>query len=81
MRQPGWAKSDLKFSINGKAVTAIKNSNGYWEVTTKYGTPGMSLILKFPLSLRSESMPDNPNRIALLYGPVVLAGQLWKRNA
>jgi uncharacterized protein len=26
--------------------------------------------------LHTESMPDNPNRIAFLYGPIVLAGQL-----
>ena len=28
------------------------------------------------IKLYTEGMPDNPNRIALLYGPVVLAGQL-----
>jgi hypothetical protein len=29
-----------------------------------------------PFSLRTESMPDNANRLAILYGPLVLAGKL-----
>jgi len=29
-----------------------------------------------PLSLRSESMPDNPDRIAIFDGPILLAGDL-----
>jgi len=77
VRQPGWAKSDLKFSVNKNSVGAIKNKNGYWEITRQWFN-GDVLSFEVPLSLRSESMPDNPNRIALLYGPLVLAGQLGK---
>jgi hypothetical protein len=32
------------------------------------------------MQVYSESMPDNKDRIALLYGPLVLAGQLGKEN-
>jgi DUF1680 family protein len=77
VRQPGWAKSDLKFSVNGKVSTAIRNQNGYWEITRLWSA-GDVISFEVPISLRSESMPDNPNRIALLYGPIVLAGQLGK---
>jgi hypothetical protein len=77
VRQPGWAKSDLKFSVNGKATTAIKNVSGYWEMTRSWNNNDV-ISFDIPMSLHSESMPDNPNRIALLYGPVVLAGQLGK---
>jgi len=28
------------------------------------------------MSLRLETMPDNPHRVAILYGPTVLAGDL-----
>ncbi|CAH1055367.1 hypothetical protein PAECIP111894_01519 [Paenibacillus pseudetheri] len=34
-----------------------------------------------PMSVRIESMPDNPNRIAFLYGPLVLAGDFGPINA
>ena len=30
------------------------------------------------MELYTEAMPDNPNRIAFKYGPIVLAGQLGK---
>src|SRR5258706_6307591 len=77
VRQPSWVKSDLKFIVNGKTSPAIKNQNGYWEITKPWST-GDVISFEIPMTLRSESMPDNPNRIALLYGPVVLAGQLGK---
>ncbi|HBS44578.1 MAG TPA: hypothetical protein DEA91_09195, partial [Paenibacillus sp.] len=34
-----------------------------------------------PMSVRIESMPDNPNRIAFLYGPLVLACDIGPINA
>jgi len=80
VRQPSWVKGDLKFSVNGKALIAIKNSNGYWEIT-KLWNNGDVINFEIPMSLRSEGMPDNPNRIALLYGPVVFSRTTWKRNA
>ncbi len=77
VRQPGWAKTYMKFSINGRASTVTKNPNGYWEITQTWNNNDV-LSFEVPMSLRAESMPDNPNRIALLYGPIVLAGQLGK---
>ena len=32
------------------------------------------------MSLRMEAMPDDPNMVALLYGPIVLAGDLGKEG-
>jgi hypothetical protein len=32
------------------------------------------------MDLYTEAMPDNPNRVALFYGPVVLAGQLGDKE-
>jgi uncharacterized protein len=77
VRQPRWAMADLQFSVNGKLVASIHHQNGYCEINRQWSN-GDLLAFEIPLSLRSESMPDNPNRIALLYGPVVLAGQLGK---
>jgi len=38
------------------------------------------LQLNLPMDLYTESMPDNPNRIAFKYGPLVLAGALGKQT-
>ncbi|MCJ7841133.1 glycoside hydrolase family 127 protein [Lederbergia sp. NSJ-179] len=32
--------------------------------------------IKIPMTLRLERMPDNPKRVAIMYGPLVLAGEL-----
>jgi uncharacterized protein len=37
---------------------------------------GDKLEVKFPFNLRLENMPDDRNRIAVMYGPMVLAGDL-----
>lgn len=37
---------------------------------------GDILEVNFPFSLRLETMPDDENRIAVMYGPMVLAGDL-----
>jgi DUF1680 family protein len=36
-------------------------------------TDGDTLICRFPMSLRTESMPDDEKLVAFLYGPLVLA--------
>ena len=45
----------------------------YIRLDRKWKT-GDTIEIQFDMNLRSESMPDNPDRIALLHGPLVLAG-------
>lgn len=40
-----------------------------------------TLRIPLPMTLRSEGTPDNPSRIALFYGPILLAGQLGTEGA
>ena len=37
---------------------------------------GDVVSVKMPFSLRVESMPDDSSRVAVMYGPLVLAGDL-----
>jgi DUF1680 family protein len=78
IRYPWWAKNGVQVTVNGKAVTAEKDAAGYLVVNRQWRNND-AVNISFPMNLYSESMPDNPNRIALLYGPVVLAGQLGKQ--
>jgi DUF1680 family protein len=53
--------------------------DGYYVIDRKWKWGnGMKIKLSFDMSVYTESMPDNPNRIAFKYGPIVLAGQLGK---
>ncbi len=76
-REPRWVNMGMKVMVNGKSVPAVANSFGYIEVKRKWGSNDR-VELTLPMSLHTEAMPDNPNRIAFLYGPLVLAAQLGK---
>ncbi len=75
IRHPWWASKGVGVQVNGKKSNAIPDSLGYIVVDRSWKT-GDSVEITLPMSLYTEGMPDNNKRIALLYGPVVLAGQL-----
>lgn len=75
IRQPWWAKNDATITVNGKAYKAEKDANGFLVINKKWNDND-KIDIAFEMSLYTESMPDNNNRVALLYGPVVLAGNL-----
>ncbi|MEP7269765.1 MAG: beta-L-arabinofuranosidase domain-containing protein [Saprospiraceae bacterium] len=75
IRHPWWAFQPVTATINGKVSSLAIDSNGYFSITRKWKN-NVRLEIKLPMELYSESIPDNKNRIAFLYGPLVLAGQL-----
>lgn len=78
LRRPWWMSANWQLKINGKPIEAIAQANGYYSINRKWKN-GDVLELDMPMQLYTESMPDNPNRIAFLYGPLVLAGQLGNK--
>ena len=77
VRQPWWTTNDVTVKVNGKVVPVQKNAAGYISITRTWRNND-KIDIAFPMQVYAEPMPDNSNRIALLYGPVVLAGQLGK---
>ncbi len=75
LRQPAWAKSAISVIINGKSVKITQNASGYAEINRKW-KPNDKVEITLPMDLHIESMPDNADRIAFLYGPIVLAADL-----
>ena len=73
MRVPGWA-SHATLTVNGKPVEAARAA-GYAIVRRRWQA-GDVLAMTLPLELRTESTPDDPDMIALLRGPLVLAADL-----
>ena len=66
VRYPYWA---TYMKVNGKKVKAGKD--GYVAIkATKRAE------IEFGMSLREEATKDDPTRVALLYGPIVLGGRL-----
>ena len=76
VRYPSWATSGMTLTVNGKSQeTAAAKPGQYIDVTREWKT-GDSMQIKLPMSLHLESLPDDPHVQALMYGPVVLAGDL-----
>lgn len=75
VRHPSWAEGALEVRLNGAAI-AVESRPGSFASIDRTWAPGDVLEITFPMGLRTEAMPDNPKRVALLYGPIVLAGRL-----
>jgi DUF1680 family protein len=73
LRIPAWCEN-AQLKINGKTVK-ITGENGYASVYRKWKT-GDSILLKLPMKPRIEATNDNPNLVAVLNGPLVLAADL-----
>jgi hypothetical protein len=79
IRNPFWLSGPMIISINGQ-VQGLTPSDGYFSINRKW-KDGDLVEIKLPMNLRSESMPDDKNKIAFFYGPVLLAGALEQKEA
>ncbi len=75
IRKPWWAKNGYNILLNGAAVKNGSEEDGFIVIARTWKNND-KLSLSLPMNLYTESLPDNPNRVAFLYGPLVLAGQL-----
>jgi uncharacterized protein len=75
LRRPAWAEKGFTVSLNGEPVATPSLVAGYVELTREW-RDGDQVALTLPKTLRAEPLPDNPRRVALLWGPLVLAGDL-----
>ena len=74
-RRPAWAGDGFEVKVNGRPVQTTAKPGSYVEIKRTWKT-GDSVSLKLPKTLRLEGLPDNKNRAALMWGPLVLAGDL-----
>ena len=79
IRKPWWAKNGIGITVNNKAVDISKEENGYIIINRKWSSNDKMQVI-MPMSLYTETTPDNPNRVAFLYGPLVLAGNLGEKQ-
>ena len=75
IRKPIWNEGALKIKLNNQPVAATVDENGY-VVIDRVWNSNDKVDVTFNMQLKTESIPDNKNRIAFLYGPIVLAGVL-----
>ncbi|MDW7696000.1 glycoside hydrolase family 127 protein [Flammeovirgaceae bacterium SG7u.111] len=76
IRQPYWlVTEDLKVMVNGEEFTATKTAGSFYAIKKTWKT-GDKVEISMPFRLRLETMPDDSDRVAVMYGPLVLAGDL-----
>ena len=74
IRHPFWA-AVLTVKVNGQLVSDSTSPSSYCQIKRRWQS-GDRVEVTFPMALRTEAMPDNPNRIAVFYGPTLLAADL-----
>ena len=78
LRYPSWS-GKATVLINGKKV-AVKQKTGSYIALTRQWKDGDRVEVTYPIQVHIETTPDDPNRGALLYGPLVLAGERGTEN-
>jgi DUF1680 family protein len=75
LRRPYWAGDGFSVKVNAEPIGNLPKAGSYVELKRNWKT-GDIITLALPKRLRLEPMPDNERRVAILWGPLVLAGDL-----
>jgi DUF1680 family protein len=75
LRRPSWAGEGFSVQVNGQAISGIASPGSYVEIKRSWNN-GDTVSLSLPKRLHLEPLPDNKNRAAVMWGPLVLAGDL-----
>lgn len=79
LRVPYWVARGGSLKINGEPQSVFASPSSYLTVTRTW-KDGDRLEVSLPMSLRIEAMPDDETLQAVMYGPLVLAGQLGNQG-
>jgi len=75
LRRPSWSEAGFEVRINGQLFKDVSGPGTYVALKRSWKT-GDVVTVALPKSLRIEGLADNKNRAALMWGPLVLAGDL-----
>jgi DUF1680 family protein len=73
VRIPRWIAAGGSARINGSPLEAFADGGSYLALTRVW-KDGDRVELDLPMTLHAEPMPDDPHMVAILNGPIVLAG-------
>jgi DUF1680 family protein len=70
---PYWATQGVTVKVNGEPVEAKARPTSYLRLDRTWNN-GDRVEVAMPMALHAAPMPDDPELVAVMYGPVVLAG-------
>jgi len=74
LRKPKWS-AGTTIAVNGQLQKIVPDETGYYVITRNWKNND-KISYMTPEKLYTEAMPDNADRRAVFYGPVLLAGVL-----
>jgi hypothetical protein len=74
LRIPYWA-AGAAVTLNGRPVSGPHEPSSYTVLDRTWRT-GDRVELRLPMALHAAPMPDDPSLLAIMYGPLVLAGRM-----
>jgi len=72
LRMPWWTTQPATVVLNGEAVPGENAPSSFFAISRKWHND--TIRLELPVSLTVSEIPDEPETVAFLDGPVVLAG-------
>jgi DUF1680 family protein len=75
LRYPSWAGNGVMLTVNGKKVPVKQQAASYIALKRTW-KKGDRIELKLPMTLHAVATNDDATKAALVYGPIVLAGEM-----
>ncbi|HKM17223.1 MAG TPA: beta-L-arabinofuranosidase domain-containing protein, partial [Limnochordia bacterium] len=79
IRIPSWAVNGVTVKYNGHELECDAQPGSYLQIEHTWHSQD-TLEVQMPMSLHLAPLPDKPDRVALMYGPLVLCGLLGRDN-
>lgn len=79
IRIPCWAFSGVSIQINNEELKSDLNPGSFVTLSRKW-KGGDVIQIKLPMRLHISTLPGNDQKFAILYGPVVLAGNFGEKD-
>ncbi len=70
---PYWATRGVEVKVNGEVLAVQARPTSYLPIKRKW-RDGDKAEVRMPMKLHPHPMPDDPELVAIMYGPVVLCG-------
>ncbi|MGA2580040.1 MAG: beta-L-arabinofuranosidase domain-containing protein [Bryobacteraceae bacterium] len=78
IREPYWTDGKMTVAVNEKTTEAVR-AGGYW-VVDRFWENADEVSVTLPMNLHVDAMPDDDSLQAIMYGPLVLAGDLGREG-
>jgi len=75
IRRPYWANNDVNVMVNGKPHQITAHPGQYMTIERVWKNSS-EIKITLPMKLRTVPLPGKSNKVAFLYGPILLAGAL-----